>query len=196
MEDENESIMYSVLEYAEHGSISNFVRFTGGIEERISKFFMLQICHAIEFIHQQGYAHLDVKLENILLDEFFNIKLADMGASLNVKESYGFTSKRRGTVFYMAPEVQHKPSEGCYNGLKSDIFSLGITLFVMLIGEFPNPNSLMNNSSTHDTVKSSKCFTKEEASFDALRKFEKLSPEVQELIKSMTDLDPANRPSI
>jgi carbon catabolite-derepressing protein kinase len=82
MDDESENIMYSVLEYAAHGSISNFVRYTGGIEEGVSKFFMLQMCHAIEFMHSQGFAHLDIKLENILLDEYFNIKVADMGASV------------------------------------------------------------------------------------------------------------------
>ena len=152
MGDEKEPIMYSVLEFAEHGSISNFVRYTGPIEERIAKFFFLQMCHAIEFIHQEGYAHLDIKLENILLDENFNIKIADMGASLNVEATNGIAYKRRGTLLYMAPEVIHKSSKSGFDSFKADVYSLGISLFVLLIGEFPNTPELMSvSSSTEDS---------------------------------------------
>mmetsp|Transcript_7073 Transcript_7073/g.6270 ORF Transcript_7073/g.6270 Transcript_7073/m.6270 type:complete len:122 (-) Transcript_7073:304-669(-) len=117
---------------------------------------MLQILHAVAFIHQEGYAHLDIKLENILLDGKFNIKLADMGASVNVRETQGFTTKRRGTLLYMAPEVMNKTSASHFNALNADIFSLGITLFVLLIGEFPSSGELLNNSSTEDSEKSTK----------------------------------------
>jgi serine/threonine protein kinase len=155
LESESENIMYSVLEYAEHGPLSNFIRLTGGIEEDISRLFMFQTCQAIEFIHSQGYAHLDIKLENILLDKFFNIKVADMGASFDFSKTEGLANKRRGTVLYMAPEV--KDNSGCsfYDARKADIYSLGVTFFVMLIGEFPNPHDLHDHSSTNDSDKHS-----------------------------------------
>ncbi|CAI2385340.1 unnamed protein product [Moneuplotes crassus] len=196
MEGENEEIMYSILEYAEHGSIANFVRYTGAIEERIVKFFMIQICNAMEFIHQQGYAHLDIKLENILLDSLFNIKIADMGASINVEDTSGCTDKRRGTKYYMAPEVLHKTSGSMYSAFKADIFSLGISLFVLLVGEFPNLERLRDYSSTEDSEKNSTLLPQQEANLETLRKFKKLSPCLQDLIKSMTDIDPENRPSV
>lgn len=72
--------MYNILEYAPHGALSNFVRYTGGIEEEIARLYVYQFCDAISFIHKLGYAHLDIKLENILLDKYFNIKVADMAS--------------------------------------------------------------------------------------------------------------------
>ena len=80
LNNESENIMYNVLEYAPHGALSNFVRYTGGLEEEIARLYVLQICDAINFIHRLGYAHLDIKLENILLDKYFNIKAADMAS--------------------------------------------------------------------------------------------------------------------
>lgn len=65
-------IMYNVLEFAEHGSLAFFIRITGPLEEEIARFQFYQIAHATEYIHSLGYAHLDLKLENILLDKYFN----------------------------------------------------------------------------------------------------------------------------
>lgn len=75
-----ENVMYNVLEYAENGTLGRFIRYTGGVEEEMARFFVLQICDAINYIHKQDYVHLDIKLENILLDQFFNIKVADLGS--------------------------------------------------------------------------------------------------------------------
>lgn len=72
--------MYNVLEYAQHGALSKFVRYTGGLEEEIARLYIYQIADAIQYVHSLGYAHLDIKLENILLDKFFNIKVADLGS--------------------------------------------------------------------------------------------------------------------
>ncbi|CAI2386099.1 unnamed protein product [Moneuplotes crassus] len=196
MEEEKEDIMYGILEHAKHGSIANFIRYTGGIEEDIAKFFMLQTCNAIEFIHQQGYAHLDIKLENILLDEFFNIKVADMGASINVQETLGWTDKRRGTKYYMAPEVASKSPKASYDAFKADIFSLGISLFVLLIGEFPNLGKLRDFSSTEGSEESSSLLQRQDHNLGTLKRFKNLSPDLQTLIKSMTDANPENRPTI
>lgn len=76
-----ENIMYNVLELAENGALSNFIRVTGSIEEDLVRFMFLQLGDAVKFMHQKLLAHLDLKLENILLDRFFNIKLADLGVA-------------------------------------------------------------------------------------------------------------------
>lgn len=80
LKNESENIMYNVLEYAQHGALSKFVRYTGGLEEEIARLYIYQIADAIQYVHSLGYAHLDIKLENILLDKFFNIKVADLGS--------------------------------------------------------------------------------------------------------------------
>lgn len=196
MDDEHMDVMYNVLEFAENGPLSHFIRYTGAIEEDISRLFILQVCNAIEYIHSEGYAHLDIKLENILLDKYFNIKVADMGASVFVRNSNELTDKRRGTLLYMAPEVLDNTWGKIYNAKKADVYSLGITLFVMLTGEFPNPHDLIKNSSTEDsdTHEHASCCC--EASDDVKMRWNKLSYEVQDLIRAMTHMDPERRPSI
>ena len=151
MENESENIMYNVLEYAENGPLSNFVRYTGAIEEGIAWFFILQLWSAIEYMHLQGYAHLDIKLENILLDEFFNIKLADMGGSVFVRDTCGFSNKRRGTALYMPPEIYEISPGDVYDAFKADVYSLGIAIFVILIGEFPHPSDFIKSCSTDES---------------------------------------------
>lgn len=73
-------------------------------------------------MHSQQYCHLDIKLENILLDEYFNIKLADFGSSVNVSESNGSTNKRRGTLMYMAPEVADLEPGKEFDAYAADIY--------------------------------------------------------------------------
>ena len=80
-------------------------------------------------------AHLDIKLENILLDENFNIKLCDFGFIEDVKTK---VHKNIGTDGYKAPEIYatNGRSEG-YDGDKTDIFALGVRLFILIFGVPP-----------------------------------------------------------
>lgn len=195
MEDESTSVMYNVLEHAEHGALSHFVRSTGALQELVWQFFMMQLCSAIGFIHDHGYAHLDIKLENILLDGYFNIKVADMGAAVHVSQTWGYTDKRRGTLLYMAPEVLDKSPDHVYDANKADVYSLGVTLFVMLVGEFPTASELWNNSSTEDSDRHSQDQESCAANDHVIKQWKQLSTQVQELLKAMTAIDPECRPS-
>lgn len=124
--EEVEEICYVVLDYAEHGPLSNFVRITGGIEEDMSRLLVSQLCNAVHYIHSQGFAHLDLKLENLLLDQYFNLKVADFGSSVYVGNTGGHSDKRRGTPLYMAPEVTNLQSGEIYDAHKADVYSIGV----------------------------------------------------------------------
>ena len=128
---------FNVLEFAENGSLALFIRKTGGFGEDIAKFYFAQIWHAVAYVHSFGIAHMDIKLDNILLDEFFNAKLADFGVSVDVSATGGFADWFWGTAGYMAPEVAHLLPTETYDAYKADVFSLGMWLYVMLFGEFP-----------------------------------------------------------
>ena len=145
--------MYNVLEFAEHGSLAFFIRATGHFEEEIARFHFKQMAHAAEFIHSQNYAHLDIKLENILLDKYFNVKVADLGAAVYLGKSGGKTHYRRGTILYMAPEVLNLKSGETFDAYAADIYSLGIWLHVMMVGEFPNPEDHASMTLTADKFK-------------------------------------------
>lgn len=80
--------------------------------------------------------HRDIKLENILVDANFNLKLCDFTLSKTISEGsmVGVFYTHAGTERYMAPEIiEHKP----YKGSSTDIFALGVVLFVMVTGVMP-----------------------------------------------------------
>lgn len=94
------------MEYLENETILQYFKYGNGFHEEITSFYFLQIAHAVHFIHENRYAHLDLKLNNIMLDEFFNIRIGDFGSALKVENKYGLTWRKRGTQNYMAPEVR------------------------------------------------------------------------------------------
>mmetsp|Transcript_9330 Transcript_9330/g.9001 ORF Transcript_9330/g.9001 Transcript_9330/m.9001 type:complete len:108 (+) Transcript_9330:449-772(+) len=101
-------------------------------------------------MHSLGYAHLDIKLENILLDGLFNAKLADLGSCIEAPEFDTMVDRRRGTLSYMAPEVANLESGQSFMAIPADIYSLGVTIYVMITGEFPSAQMLKQNVSTSD----------------------------------------------
>lgn len=140
------SINYLLMERCKNGSLSNIIRKTGPLEENITKFLFLQLCSAVKFIHE-NFIHMDIKLENILLDDYFNVKLADLGTVVDISETMGYTNKRRGTLNYMAPEVINMKQSDNIDGRLSDIYSPGVCLHLLLTGEFPDKEKFSDECS-------------------------------------------------
>ena len=86
-------------------------------------------------MHTKGFAHQDIKPENILLANDYVLKLADFGFSclLKGKDNTGILHTKLGTPGYMAPEIVNKN----YIGTQVDIFSAGVILFIMYAGNPP-----------------------------------------------------------
>lgn len=84
------------------------------------------------FLHKNNILHRDIKLDNILLDKNNNLKLCDFGISLKVNKDTFYTD-RCGTPAYIAPEIIISK----YKGFKSDYWSLGVTLFILLTASPP-----------------------------------------------------------
>lgn len=122
------------MEYYSNETVLTYFRHAQGFKSYVSQFLFVQIAHAVEHIHSKGYAHLDIKLNNIFLDEFFNVKVGDFGSAIKPPKS-GLISKRRGTTNYMAPEVVEVKAK--FNAFKADVYSLGVCLFILLFKTYP-----------------------------------------------------------
>merc|ERR1711939_33855 len=127
-----ENLVYILLEYVSGGLLFDLCQTMGGMGEDYGRFFLNQIIEVVGYMQGKGVVHRDLKLENILVDDNLNLKIADFGFATYKKidklKSY------RGTMTYMAPEIK----EGkVYNGKQIDMFSTGVILFIIVQGIFP-----------------------------------------------------------
>lgn len=131
---------YLILDYCPGGELFDYIVANEKLDEATAAIVFTQIVDAIDFCHNHGVAHRDLKPENILITEFPNIKVADFGLC-------GYVSPETkmktfcGSPCYCAPECLCRVK---YDGIKADVWSLGIILYAMITGE--NPWDITNTS--------------------------------------------------
>lgn len=87
---------------------------------------------ALEYMHSEKVVHRDLKLDNILVDKYLNLKIADFGFA-KFKSIHRLKSFK-GSNLYMAPEIIEGKT---YDGVAVDIFSTAVVLFILVLGFFP-----------------------------------------------------------
>ena len=128
---------YLVLEYASRGILFNFIRDTNKpFGEDFGRYLFFEMLKGVQAIHCSGFAHRDLKIENIMIDGNYNVKIGDFGfaSALDGKNGTGKLTSQVGTLKYCAPEILRKRP---YVGTQVDIFSLGICLFIIVFGKYP-----------------------------------------------------------
>lgn len=132
---EEKDVLGIAMEYIEGDTLESIIRDRGRIEFSYALELMGQILNGIEFAHQQGFIHRDLKPSNIILDLNGNPKIMDFGISKSIDELRSITqhNARPGTLLYMSPEQL----DGNIITVKSDLYSLGITFYEMLVGTHP-----------------------------------------------------------
>ncbi|KAI3521009.1 hypothetical protein L1887_10466 [Cichorium endivia] len=132
---ENGEKSYNItLEYASGGSLADRVKNSENLRlpESDVRRYTNSVVKGLQFIHQNGFVHCDIKLQNILLFSD-NVKIADFGLAKKVVEESKSKSKNeiRGTPMYMAPETV----VGGEQGPASDIWALGCLVLEMFTGK-------------------------------------------------------------
>ena len=125
--------VYIVMEYCNNGELFTYIVNHPNMSRDTIQRFFFQVVSAISFLHQKRIAHRDIKAENILLDDEYNVKLADFGFSKKCDENF-LMKTPCGSPYYASPEII-KGSE--YDGQKSDIWSIGVLLFALCTGAMP-----------------------------------------------------------
>lgn len=178
------------MELAEGGDLFDKIEADEGVGQDIGHFYFTQLVSAVGYMHSRGVAHRDIKPENILLSDG-DLKLADFGLAMLF--SYNGKTKLSQTVCgsppYMAPEVL--PTEGFsgqktqpYEGNRADIWSCGIVLFVLLVGNTPWDEPTSESDEFND-------YTSNKFMDDELWK--RIPQEAISLLKGMLRVDPSQR---
>ncbi len=135
---------YIVFEHIEGTNIRDLVARDGVLSIDDAVYFTRQIAEALEHIDSRGIVHRDIKPSNVLVNADGNVKLVDMGLarSHQLEWSGDMTASgvTLGTFDYISPEQARDPREA---DIRSDIYSLGCTLYFMLTGSPPYPGGTM-----------------------------------------------------
>ncbi|CAL8080418.1 unnamed protein product [Calicophoron daubneyi] len=125
--------LYLIMEYASGGELYEYLANHGRMTEKMAREKFRQILSAVQYCHQKGIIHRDLKTENLLLDSNMNIKLVDFGFA---NEFHPGTKLNTfcGSPPYAAPELFRGRE---YDGPEVDVWSLGVVLFKLVSGALP-----------------------------------------------------------
>ena len=129
-----EDLKYIVMEYIEGITLKSYMQKKGVMSHEEVLKCSGQILCALDHAHSKGIVHRDIKPQNIMLTRTGQVKVTDFGiAKLPNAETVTMTDKAIGTVYYISPEQ----ASGKTIDSRSDLYSLGVTMYEMATGELP-----------------------------------------------------------
>ena len=170
---------YLIMDPCDGGELSSYLADHKKLDEPTAALIFRQVADAVCHCHARGVAHRDLKPENVLFSEFPDVKVADFGLCGYVKEKQ-LMSTFCGSPCYCAPECLCKVQ---YDGREADVWSLGVVLYLMVVGQ--HPWNIVNTSMmTRQILKGSYTIP------------QTVSDECRDLIENMLKVDPKERLSM
>jgi serine/threonine protein kinase len=120
-----------VLEHAPLGDFCNLLMSGTNLPESIARTYFHHLIEGIDYLHKNGIAHLDLKLDNLLLGANRCIKIIDFDLSQRIEDEKRSYARGKGTTNYRAPEIRTRK---CGNYKAADIYSMGVILFALVTG--------------------------------------------------------------
>ena len=128
----DEGVYYIVMELIEGITLKDYISKKGKLSIKEATSIAIQVSMGLEAAHSHGIVHRDVKPQNIIISTDGKVKVTDFGIA-RAASSNTISSNVMGSVHYSSPEQVR----GGYSDEKSDIYSLGITLYEMVTGVVP-----------------------------------------------------------
>ena len=129
---EEKGIYYIVMELVDGITLKNYIAKRGRLGYKEAVTIALQVSMGLEVAHRNHIIHRDIKPQNIIISRDGKVKVTDFGIA-KAATSDTITSNVMGSVHYTSPEQ----ARGGFSDEKSDVYSLGVTLYEMLTGEVP-----------------------------------------------------------
>jgi len=130
--DEN-GVYYIVMELVEGITLKKYIEKRGKIPFKEAVSIAIQVANGMDAAHKHHVVHRDIKPQNIIISKEGKVKVTDFGIAKAASSSTINSSSTMGSVHYISPEQ----ARGGYSDARSDIYSLGITLYEMLTGTVP-----------------------------------------------------------
>lgn len=172
---------YLIMEYVDGVNLKNFIEQVGALPAQNVGLFSMEVLAALEYAHNQNVLHLDIKPANIMLSDSNQIKLIDFGISSDTKKSM---KEIMGSPFYMSPEQ----IEGKDIDERSDIYSVGVTIYELFTGKLPFQDS-KTREELFQRIKSAD-IPKADTNYEGDSVYIKT---VNEIIQNCTAKNPVNR---
>jgi serine/threonine protein kinase len=183
-----ESNVYIVQELVEGGELYDQLEAAGRFDQPRARKCFAQLVEGVEYCHRAGVCHRDLKLENVLVAADGTVKITDFGFSKQFTN--GSPKTVVGTALYVAPEVVLRDGME-YNGEASDVWSLGIILYLLTAGRFPFNRGHIGGVAPGMTLRS-----KEKFRNDNFRVPSHFSEDLTSLLRGILCADPTRRLTI
>ena len=129
---EDRGLNYMVMELVEGITLKEYIERKGRLSHKETISIAIQMCSGIGAAHASGIIHRDIKPQNIIISKDGKVKVTDFGIAKAIT-SNTVSTNAMGSVHYTSPEQ----ARGGFSDQRSDIYSIGITLFEMVTGQVP-----------------------------------------------------------
>ena len=129
---EDRGLHYIVMELVEGITLKEYIQKKGRLTQKEVIGIAMQVCSGIDAAHSNNIVHRDIKPQNIIISKEGKVKVTDFGIA-KATSSNTISTNVMGSVHYTSPEQ----ARGGFSDAKSDIYSLGITMYEMITGQLP-----------------------------------------------------------
>lgn len=177
-----------VMEYVEGGTLLDYVKKVGKIDEDEARWYFQQLMIALDYLHRKEIASRDMKLQNVLMcgeeSQRPLLKVTGFGHAKH-ERFHSAPASLVGTAEYLSPEVIRSAGKKAYNGRAADVWAMGVILFRLVAGRYPFER-LPDQTNPHcmNSLAKRVCNAEYHIPSDV-----EIAPEFEELLRGMLEPD-------